>query len=147
MLNRFRHSAPPLVRLICLALLAMWLSGAHGHRHLATHGHEHMVAAAGHLDLHAADHAQSGPGPEIFAAHSPAMIHADGHENIELKALQAPAGAQPGDPLALALLVCAVALVTRSRPHRAVVVNDPPISRSRCQSLRPPLRGPPASAS
>lgn len=148
MLNSFRQTVALLAGVICMALLAMWLTGAHGHRHVGGDSHRHALAgsAAHHDDAghsHEEAHADSPPAHDHFQPHPLSLIHGDGHENIELKGLQPPPGTQFTDTPVLALLLCAVFLLARPRRFRVSVIDDPPINRLLDQSLRPPLRGPP----
>lgn len=148
MLNSFRQNAPLLAGLICMALLAMWLTGAHGHRHIGADAHQHALVDAGadhgHAEhSHEAVHDDSQPDQEHLAPHPLSLIHGDGHENIEVKGLQPPPGTQLPDAPLLGLLLCAVFLLAQPRRLRVCLIDDPPINRSLDQSLRPPLRGPP----
>lgn len=131
-----------------MALLAMWLSGAHGHRHIGADAHQRALADAlpahDHPDhAHEAAHEDAQYGQYHFAPHPLSLIHGDGHENIEVKGLQPPTGTQLGDAPLLALFFCAVLLLATPRRLRVCLIDDPPINRSLAQSLRPPLRGPP----
>lgn len=148
MLNSFRHTAPLLAALICMALLAMWLTGAHGHRHVGGDSHQHALAGSAadyaHADHpHDAGHDESPPAHDHFAPHALSLIHDDGHENIELNGLQPPPNTPLIDAPVLVLLLCAVFLLARPRAFRVSVIDDPPITRSLAKSVRPPLRGPP----
>ena len=148
MLNSLRQTAPLLAGVICMALLAMWLTGAHGHRHVGGDSHQNaLVGSAAHHDH--ADHSHEEAHDELpsarnhFKPHPLSLIHGDGHENIELKGLQPPPHTQLTDAPVLALLLCAVFLLARPRRLRVSVIDDPPINRLLEKSLRPPLRGPP----
>lgn len=148
MLNSFRQTAPLLAGVICMALLAMWLTGAHGHRHVGSDSHQHALAgsAAHHDDAgrsHEVAHDESPSAHDHFQPHPLSLIHGDGHENVELKSLQPQPGTQLTDSPVLALLLCAVFLLARPRRLPVSVIDDPPINRLLDQSLRPPLRGPP----
>lgn len=147
MLNSFRQTAPLLAGLICMALLAMWLTGAHGHRQVGDHEHTLAGSSSGqaHADhSHDSAHDETPPAHHAHsAAHPPSLIHSDGHEDIEVKGLQPPPSTQLGDAPVLALLLCAAFLLTRPPRLRVCLIDDPPITRSLALSLRPPLRGPP----
>ena len=72
------------------------------------------------------------------------LIHQDGHENIELQALQAPAVKSLLD-LPLPVLLCvAVWVLTRTRTAVVAARTDPPDPKRADWFLRPPLRGPPS---
>lgn len=158
MLNRLRQKAPAVALLICVTLLATWLTGAHGHRHVG--GHEHEQALHGWGGVHsehnhshdlAPEHATTADlatsihfAGEHFEPHSLTLNHADGHENIEIQALQPPAGKTMPDLLLLVLLFCAVFVLTRTRTLVVPVVTEPPDPRRAYWSLGPPLRGPPS---
>lgn len=164
MLESFRQTAPAASLLICVALLAAWMTGAHAHRHVGRHPHGPAVQAAGAWDSirefghgHQALHAHADVGDLAHAEHSVAehnvnvhsdahpitLIHDDGHENVELQALKpSPGKALPDWPWLL--LYCAVLVLNRSRTQLVAVLTDPPDPRSATWSLRPPLRGPPS---
>lgn len=160
MLNRLRQTAPAVALLICLALLATWMMGAHAHRHVGGHEHEQALHALGGIDadhghLHshelewshatAPDLASSGQADgEHFDPHSVALIHEDGHENIELQALRPASGKTLSDLPLLVLLCCAALVLTRTRTSVVAVITDPPDPRRSIWSLCPPLRGPPS---
>lgn len=159
MLNRIRQTAPTVALLICVALLATWLTGAHAHRHVGGHEHEQSLhawggVASGHEmshgheldsahtvghDLGTAGHRER----EHFDPHSIALIHADGHENVEMQALQPPVSKTLSDLPLLVLFCCAVLVLTRTRTPVLAVITDPPDPKRADWSLRPPLRGPP----
>lgn len=158
MLNRFRQTAPTVALLICVAfLLATWLTGAHGHRHVGGHEHEPGVsgwsgAHSEHGHLHERAPAQSDADGlatmvqfdgEHFTPHPDALIHADGHENIEVQALQPPAGRSPLDLPLLVQFFCVAFVLARARAFIVLPITDPPDSKRADGSLRPPLRGPP----
>jgi hypothetical protein len=158
MLNRLRQSAPAVASLICIALLATWITGAHAHRHVGTqdggqtlhawaemgsdrdHGHGHeldidqpITADFPRSELDDGDH---------FAPHPLSQIHLDGYENIELLAVQAPAVKSLLD---LSLLLCvAVLVLTRTQIPVVAVLTEPPDPKRVDWFLRPPLRGPPS---
>lgn len=160
MLNRARQTAPTVALLICVALLAAWLTGAHAHRHVggaghkqslhagsavdsahtAGHGHDGDFSSASALDHGTAEHSESGHSD----AHSFALIHEDGHENIEFQALQLSPGKAALDFPLLLLLCCAVLALARTQTLVVRVIPDPPDPKPADWSLRPPLRGPPS---
>lgn len=160
MLNQLRQTAQAVAHLICVALLATWVTGAHAHRHVGGLGHEHTLHAGDDLPpLHEPDHSHEridahAAVPDLgiaehdqhehVAAHSVALIHDDGHENIELQALQPPSGKVLPDLPLLALLCCAVLVLARTRTPMVAVITDPPDPERSPWSLRPPLRGPPS---
>ena len=162
MLNRLRRAAPAVALLICVALLATWLTGAHAHRHLGAQARGHTLHAGvgmdsdherGHSLEPNIDHAIAADLPsgehddgDHFDPHSVLLIHQDKHENIELRALQAPAVKTLLDlPLPLLVLLC-VAVLVLTRPRSAVVAvpSHPPDPQRADWFLRPPLRGPPS---
>ncbi|MES2885464.1 MAG: hypothetical protein V4709_11695 [Pseudomonadota bacterium] len=160
MLKRLRQTAPAVALLICVALLATWMTGAHAHRHVGDHAHEAVAAALSAVDGahesghgHDAQHAHDDASNEFNtehgeSAHSEAhpvtLIHQDGHENVEVQALQpSPAKSHLDWPL-LVLLCCAALLLTQTRTPLVAVLTDPPDPKSADWSLRPPLRGPPS---
>jgi hypothetical protein len=160
MLQRLRQTAPAVALLICVALLATWMTGAHAHRHVGGHQHESVVHAAAASDAlhesghgHEAQHAHEGAANDLDGvhgdgvhseAHPVTLIHQDGHENVEVHALQlSPAKSHLDWPL-LVLLCCAVLVLARTRAPRVAVLTDPPDPKSTDWSLRPPLRGPPS---
>jgi hypothetical protein len=158
MLNRLRQTAPVVALLICAALLATWLTGAHAHWHVGTQDDEHTLHAwtgldsdreHGHSHESNVDRAIEAEFPSIehadgdhFAPHPLSLIHQDGHENIELQAVQAPGSKLLLD---LPLLVCAAVLVlTRTQIPAIALLTDPPDPKRTDGFLRPPLRGPPS---
>ena len=160
MLNRLRQRAPLVALLICVALLATWLTGAHAHRHVGaqehgralhawagmdsdpahSHGHELNIDHAVAADFASGEHDDG----EHFDPHSVSLIHQDGHENIELQALQVPAVKSLLDLLSLALLCVAILVLTRTRTRVVAALTDPPDPKRADWFLRPPLRGPPS---
>lgn len=158
MLNRLRQTAPVVALLICVALLATCITGAHAHRHVGAQDNGHTLHAWAGMDSDrehghghelnidhaiAADFPSSDPDDDdYFDPHPLSLIHQDGHENIELQALQAPAGKSLLD---LPLLLCvAVLVLTRTRIPVIAVLTDPPDRKRADWFLRPPLRGPPS---
>lgn len=158
MLNRLRQTAPVVALLICVALLATWLTGAHAHRHVGAQEHGHTLHAWAEMDSDrehghghelTIDHAIAADFPsskhddgDHFDPHPSSLIHQDGHENIELQALQAPAVKSLLD---LPLLLCvAVVVLTRIQIPVVAVRTDPPDPKRADWFLRPPLRGPPS---
>ena len=160
MLHRLRQTAPLVALLICLALLATWLTGAHAHRHVGAQEHGHTLHTWAGLDAdrehgHSQeldiDHAVAADSPssehddgDHFAPHPLSLIHQDGHENIELQALQAPAVKSLLDLPLLVLLCVAVWVLTRTRTPVVAARTDPPDPKRADWFLRPPLRGPPS---
>ena len=159
MLNRLRQTAPLVALLICVALLATWLTGAQAHRHVGAEDDGHTPHAwagmdsdreHGHSHELNADHANAADFPssehddgDHFDPHPLSLIHEDGHENIELQALQAPAGKSLLDLPLLVLLCVAVLVLTRTQISVVAVLTDPPDPKRADWLLRPPLRGPP----
>ena len=158
MLNRLRQTAPVVALLICVALLATWLTGAHAHRHVGAQDDGHSLHAwagmdsdreHGHSHELNVDHAIAADFPSIehddsdhFDHHPLSLIHQDGHENIELQALQAPTRRSLLD---VPLLLCvAVLVLTRTQIPVVAVLTDPPDPKRADWFLRPPLRGPPS---
>lgn len=158
MLNRLRQTAPVVASLLFVALLATWLTGAHAHRHVGAPQHGHTLHALagmdsdrehGHSHELSIDHAIAADFPsnehddgDHFAPHPASLIHQDGHENIELQALQALAVKSLLD---LPLLLCvAVLVLTRTQIPVVAVLTDPPCRKRADWFLRPPLRGPPS---
>lgn len=143
MLPFFRQIANSLVILLGITLMAMWLSGAHGHRPLANHGHAHAQGLHGHYH-HAHD--------DLTAAasdvpHESPAIHADHFSDIELLALLPPSGKPLTDlPLLALLLICAAFVLRRSDGPSITLLPDPPWHWRSLFALRPPLRGPPLPA-
>lgn len=149
MLNSLRQTAPAVALLICVALLAMWLTGAHAHRPVGNHGHSHAQglhahAHHAHEDAAADDGSTGLPNVVLYAA---STLLADAFSDIELTSLQPPHGKTLGDLPLIALLLCAALLLRRPR---ALIVappgNPPPLKRLEW-FLSPPLRGPPDFAS
>lgn len=144
MLNTLRKAAPVITGLVCMALLVMWITGAHGHRHIGGLTHQHMASSqheshgeAGHSHepaLSDGDHQE----PDVSS-----VIHHDGHENIDLQGLRPPSGTQLPDTTLAGLLFCVFFVLAPPRRLRIGAIVDPPIERSVARSLRPPLRGPP----
>ncbi len=161
MLDRLRQIVPAVSWLICFALLATWITGAHGHRHAAgsvhkqvlhswfdapDHAHDHAHAHEGLSDSHTDTTEWLGTGQsgsEHFEAHSIALIHADGHENIEILALQPQTIKTTVDLPSLVLLYSAVLFLTDRTELVVHHVTDPPDERRADWFLRPLLRGPP----
>lgn len=152
MLNCVRRTAPAVAWLLCASLLATWITGAHGHRHVG--GQQHQDEQAGgsaarseHEHSHEAAHGRAATiasfDGEHLAPHPVALIHTDGHENIEVQALQPSAGKSMSDLIVLALFYCAVFVLTRIQALVVFTGTDPPPPRRAGKSLRPPLRGPP----
>lgn len=158
MLNRFRQSAPAVITLLCVALLAAWLTGAHAHRHVGGHLHDHSPSAWGvveqghsheqapaHDALVSSSETLSADHDDDFAGHAALQHHADGHDDVETQLMQPRNGvALPDLPLLAVLLFCAVFVLPRSKTFTVVAINDPPDPRRTAWSLRPPLRGPPS---
>lgn len=154
-MDRLRQSASAVVCLICMALLGMWLTGTHGHRHVGGNHHDDRLHGQSETLLrhdHASESAHWPSGtvePDVrqdadhIASHSVHLIHADGHENIELKGVHAPGGSPSVSAPALALLFYVAFVLARTRPHFVPAISDPP-RPVRERSLRPPLRGPPS---
>ncbi|MFP5336967.1 MAG: hypothetical protein ACLGIW_00470 [Gammaproteobacteria bacterium] len=158
MLNQLRQTAPAVALLICVALVAAWVSGAHAHRHVAwlkgdhslhasaqakhEHGHSHAQAVA--TEAAAELMAGSTDTGSHVTPHAASLIHLDGHEDIESHALQPPSGKVLPDLGLLALVSFAVFVLSRASTLVLVVVPDPPASRQAGWTLRPPLRGPPS---
>lgn len=145
MLPRLRHHAALIATLLGVALLVMWLSGAHGHRPLAEHGPEHAHGVHGHH--HHAHDGPADPAADGVVTHAPAMLAADLQADIRLTALQPPAGKSLGDLPMFALLACIVLLLRLPRATLAALPPRPARRRRPPQLLGPPLRGPPPIAS
>lgn len=161
MLNRLRQTAPAVALLICVALLATWTTGAHAHRHVGGHQHEHVQQAWAETDSNhehghshevdsshapASGHAGADGDRSHFGTHSLALAHDDGHENIEVQALQPPSVKSLLDLPLLALVCFAILLLSRTRRLVVAAIPDPPDPKRVDWSLRPPLRGPPSSS-
>lgn len=145
MLQGLRQNTPIVVTLLGIALLSMWLSGAHRHRALTHHGHEHEQSLHGH---HHHAHDDSPDAAVALAALADSAIashaaHADQHSDIRLTVLMPSAGKPLADLILLALLACAVFLLRRPGGLSRLSLPDPPRLRHPASSLRPPLRGPP----
>lgn len=149
MLSVLRKTAPAVAALICMALLAMWLTGAHGHRHVGEHSQAHALDAANaaHADFaHAHDgaaHDESLPSLDRSQPHPLSVAHDDGHADVELQALQPPFIKHLSDAPVLALLLVVLFALASPRRLRLPPIADPPTPRSPVLSLRPPSRGPP----
>lgn len=145
MLNQFRRRATPVALLICLAFIAMRMSGVHEHRHVRMADAVQAMPVAletSHADQ--ADHHHAVHWQE--AAHSEDNADSIGHQDIEVPALT-----RIGDKLSKqleqgwAVLLTAIAiwlLFPRARIPRPDYRSPP--RRSPRASLHPPLRGPPA---
>ncbi|MES2884992.1 MAG: hypothetical protein V4709_09325 [Pseudomonadota bacterium] len=163
MLSRLRQTAPAVALFVCFALLAIWMTGAHAHRHVGGQQHEHTQPGVAVMDhAHELEHghshetellhtgvAESGTtsfagDSDHFDPHSVSLVHEDGHENVEVQALQPPAFKSLLDLPLLALLCVAVLVLTRTRTAVVAVLTDPPDPKRADWSLRPPLRGPPS---
>ena len=148
MLTSLRQQATMIASLICVALLAMWMTGAHGHRHVSSEAHDHAVDAdhGGHSHEMPAEQESSfdDAGASHHAVHSPTMMHGDDHEDIELQGLQpTPIKHLPDAPL-LVLLICAVLVLARRQMGTLPLPTESPPLTASPGFLRPPLRGPPA---
>ena len=158
MLNRLRQSAPAVASLICIALLATWITGAHAHRHVGAqdggqtlhawaemdserehgHGHELPIDQTIAADFPTSEHDEG----DHFDLHPLSQPHPHGYENVELLAVQAPAVKSLLD---LPLLLCvAVLVLTRTQILVVAVLTEPPDPKRADWFLRPPLRGPPS---
>lgn len=164
MLSRLRHSAPAIALLVCVALLATWLTGAHAHRHVGWSGQESSLQAS--PDLHADDgHGHEHEHPHLLdallvlasdmlgaahdadtplAPHPVSLIHHDGHENVEVQAVQPSFGKASLDLPLFALLCFAVLMLRPGRERVTVFHPQPPAVWRAAWTLRPPLRGPPS---
>ena len=142
MLPLLRNRAALVATLLGVALLAMWLSGAHGHRPVGNHGHAHAQGVHGH---HHHPHDES-PNQGAEPALAPVMLEGD-HADIKLTAVQPPAGKSMGDLPVFALLLCVVLLLRVPRGLAVALLPEPPLLRRLACLLRPPLRGPPLIAS
>lgn len=147
MLTLLRQQATMIASLICVALLAMWITGAHGHRHATDAAHDHEIGAGHGGHSHETPELQGLSFDDTAAAHStehsPTMMHGDGHQDIELQGLHpAPFKHLPDAPL-LILLICAVLVLARRRTGILPQPTDSPPPTARLSFLRPPLRGPP----
>lgn len=104
-------------------------------------------SGADHDRTHAHGHAPAGHGSPAhddgghFFPHSTALIHADGHENVEVPALHSIPGQWLPD-LPVAATPDSSALVLVGQPA-AVVRLDRSDPKGADRPLRPPLRGPP----
>lgn len=140
MLHRFRHSAPIVSALLCLALLATWLSGAHEHR--LPGDHQHQAQASSLSAAHSAhEHAHA---IAQFAPHPLSLIHSDGHEDVEQQAVQPPGSKLLPEFALLVLPFCVLSILVRARILLVAAIADPPDLGPAVWSLRPPLRGPPS---
>lgn len=149
MLNRLRQIAPAAAFLVCLSLLAMWMTGAHAHRHVGRSSHSHALplvneAPSAHDHAHAASASASHAEPGPLAAHPPSQIHDDGHENVELQGLRPPPSPAWIDLPLVLMSLCAFLASAASRPLLIPRIADPPLIDRIRWSWRPPLRGPPS---
>ena len=147
MLQSFRQFRNPVVILLGIALLVMWLTGAHAHR--ATHPHDKRVQSAhGHFhDAHdTATHAEPQPLDVHAVAHAVGIPTGDLHSDIKLTALRS-LGKSLSELPVLALLLFVALLLPRPR---ALAISSPPEPPARPRMsfrLSPPLRGPPVLTS
>ncbi len=149
MLNRLRQIAPAAAFLVCLSLLAMWMTGAHAHRHVGGSSHSHGLplmddAPSAHDHSHTASASASHAEAEHLAAHPPSLIHDDGHENVDLQGLLPPSSPQLSDLLLVLSSVYAFLSLARAQPRLIPRIADPPLIHRMRWSWRPPLRGPPS---
>lgn len=148
MLSFLRQHATMIASLICVALVAMWITGAHGHRDVSGTAHDHEMGADHGNHSHTTALAQESGFDDAAAAHGvahvPTMIHGDDHQDVEVQGLHpAPAKHLPDAPL-LILLICAVLVLARRRTGTLASPTDSPPPTASPGFLRPPLRGPPA---
>lgn len=144
MLSRLRRRVALIAIPLGIALLVMWLSGAHGHRPVVEHGAEHGQGVHGHHH-----HVHDGPtdrADDETSTHAPEMLAADLQADIRLTAVQPPAGKALGDLPLFALLACIVLLLRLPRAAPPVFAPQPARRRRPPQLLGPPLRGPPPIA-
>ena len=134
---------------LCAALLAVWSSGSHAHRHLGEHeaeGHHQHAMAVGHHHLAGSDGA-AWSAAEPHADFSPTWHwdHAVDQEDIKVTGLPAGFGRLiPADGLRVALLLGVALLLPRRRLVLILPGPEPPPRRESTDSLRPPSRGPPS---
>lgn len=155
-----RRAARIVAFLTSLVLMTAWVTGAHAHRHVGAQEHGHTGHTWGGVDSnHELGHSDELNVDDAIAADIPSsehdegdhsaphllsLIHLDGHDNIELQALQAPAVKLLLNlPLLLPVLLC-FALLVLTRPHFVAVPTDPSNAKRADWFLSPPLRGPPA---
>ena len=152
MLAFLRNRSASTVIALCIALSAVWVSGAHAHRHVSLghteSAHEHATPTA-HDDHEAEYQAALGEVDEYAFEHdrwnANHALSSDTHQDVELVGVGASTVKTLGiDQLAVALLI--VSFLPHQR-LRSIVIAAPQAPPGRLLEpihLRPPLRGPPS---